>query len=306
MNKKVLIIGGSGFIGRALALKLKDEGYLVRVFSPSATRHEWPLGIDPVNGYIADKRILSEQVKWAHIILHTASTTNPKTSLSDPVHDVTSNLIPVVELLELLKNENKKLIYCSSGGTVYGKPIHNPIEETHTKQPSTSYGLVKSLIEDYIVYYNRNFGMPYLIVRPANIYGPKLRSIGEQGIISTLLYKAHKNEETIIWSNPNNIRDYLFIDDFAKGLVSLMKNKSEGIYNMGSGVGVSLLQIIDVVQNILNSPMHITFQKVKVKDEPINVLSNKKIYEATDWKPEISLEEGTSITNDFLIKTLNN
>jgi UDP-glucose 4-epimerase len=302
MKNKILIIGGSGFIGRAVALLLNNEGYSVRVFSPSATRYDWPADIVPVNGYVADKGILSEQVEWADIVLHTASTTNPKTSMSDPVHDVTSNLMPIVELLELLKNKNKKLIYCSSGGAVYGKPMQNPIEESHTKLPSTSYGLVKSLIEDYIVYYNRNFGLPYLIVRPANIYGPKLRSIGEQGIISTLLFKAYKKEETVIWSNPENIRDYLFIDDFAEGLTSLIKNDSEGIYNMGSGEGVTLTQIIDVVQSLLNSPMNIVFQEVIVKDEPFNVLCNKKIHQETGWKPQFSLEKGISITNDFLIK----
>lgn len=305
MDKKILIIGGSGFIGRALALQLKEEGFQVRVFSPSATRYEWPLEIEPVNGYIADKGILSDQVHWADIILHTASTTNPKTSLSDPIHDVSSNLIPIVELLEMLKNTNKKLIYCSSGGAVYGKPMQNPIEETHIKQPSTSYGLVKSLIEDYIVYYNRNFGVSYLIVRPANIYGPKLRSIGEQGIISTLLFKAYKNEETIIWSNPENVRDYLFIDDFANGLTSLIKKEAQGIFNIGSGNGVSLKQIIDVVQSVLPTPMNVKFQEVTIKDEPINVLCNKKIEAATGWKPEISLSQGIAITSNFLIKLKN-
>lgn len=304
MENKILIIGGSGFIGRALALLLNQEGYSVRVFSPSATRYEWPDGVEPINGYIADKGILGEQVDWADIILHTASTTNPKTSLSDPIHDVSSNLIPVVELLELLKNKNKnkKLVYCSSGGAVYGKPMHNPIEESHIKQPSTSYGLVKSLIEDYILFYNRNFGLPYLIVRPANIYGPKLRSIGEQGIISTLLYKAIKKEETVIWSNPENVRDYLFIDDFTSGLVSLINSDSEGIFNMGSGNGVTLSEIINVVQSLLQQPMDITFQEVPVKDEPISVLCNQKIYDAIGWKPQTSLEKGISITNDFLIQ----
>ncbi len=305
MKNKILIIGGSGFIGRAVALLLNNVGYSVRVFSPSATRYDWPADIEPINGYVADKGILSEQVEWADIVLHTASTTNPKTSMSDPVHDVSSNLMPIVELLELLKNKNKKLIYCSSGGAVYGKPMQNPIEENHIKQPSTSYGLVKSLIEDYIVYYNRNFDVPYLIVRPANIYGPKLRSIGEQGIISTLLFKAYQKEETVIWSDPENIRDYLFIDDFANGLISLIKNNSEGIFNIGSGNGVSLKQIIDVVQSVLPKPMNVKYQTVTVKDEPVNVLSIKKIEAATGWTPEISLSQGIAITNDFLINLKN-
>lgn len=305
MKKKILVIGGSGFIGRALALRFCQEGYLVRVFSPSATRYEWPLGIETVNGYIEDKGILKEQVNWSDTILHCASTTNPRTSLSDPVHDVSSNLIPVVELLEMIKSTNKKFIYCSSGGAVYGKPMQNPIKEDHIKQPSTSYGLVKSLIEDYIVYYNRNYGVPYLIVRPANIYGPKLRSIGEQGIISTLLFKAYKNEETIIWSNPENIRDYLFIDDFANGLTSLIKKNVNGIFNIGSGNGVSLRQIIDVVQSVLPTPMSIKYQEVTIKDEPVNVLCNRKIEETTGWKPVISLSKGIAITNNFLTKLKN-
>lgn len=297
MDKKILILGGSGFIGRALALLLNQKEYEVRVFSPSATRYGWPNKIVAVNGYIEDRGVLEKQVEWADIIIHAVSTTNPKTSLSDPLHDLSSNLIPFVQLLELLKKTDKKIVYCSSGGGVYGKPMENPIKESHLRHPSTSYGLVKSFMEDYILYYNRNFEVSYLIVRPANIYGPKIRSIGEQGIISTLLYKAIKEEQTIIWSNPENIRDYLFIEDFANGLLCLIENQAEGIFNMGSGKGVSLKEIIEVVQSLLVKPLNISFQEITIKDESISVLSNQKIYETTGWRPIISLEEGISITN---------
>jgi UDP-glucose 4-epimerase len=306
INKNILIIGGSGFVGRALSLYISKKGHLVRVLSPSASSYEWPSGIMPINGFIADKDIIEEQVEWASIIIHVASTTNPMSSMTNPLYDVSSNLFPFVQLLELLKDKNKKIIYCSSGGAVYGKPTQNPIEESHYKLPSTSYGLVKSIMEDYILYYNRNFSLPYLIVRPANIYGPKLRSLGEQGIISTLLYNTIKKEATVIWSNPENIRDYLYIDDFISGFFSLINNETEGIFNLGSGMGTSINQIINEVELILDLPAKIIIKNTTVKDEPVNVLSNEKIYKTVAWKPMVSLSEGILSTKIFLQEYLKN
>jgi UDP-glucose 4-epimerase len=301
MRKNVLILGGSGFIGRAVALLLAKNNYHVRVLSPSASRYVWENNIEAISGHIEDKGLMQQQTEWADLIVHAISTTNPKTSESDPLYDLNSNLTPLVQILEMIKNKpSKKIVFFSSGGGVYGKPLQQPIQETHPKNPSTSYGLVKSLMEEYIIHYHRNFGLPYLILRPSNPYGPKTRSIGEQGIISTLIYKSLHGQETQIWANPNNVRDYIFIDDCASASHQLIESNAEGIFNISSGMGFSLNDIISIVQSLFEEKLPLTFSANSVKDEPINILDNSKIMEATGWKPQTDMKEGVLMTYQFL------
>jgi UDP-glucose 4-epimerase len=137
IKKNVLILGGTGFIGRSLAMVLHEKSYCVRVFSPSASRYIWPSNIQPVTGHIEDKGLLQQQTEWADLIIHTISTTNPKTSESDPLYNLNSNLVPLVQLLEIIKNNpSKKLVFFSSGGGVYGKSTYPNIEENHPKNPT--------------------------------------------------------------------------------------------------------------------------------------------------------------------------
>ena len=288
-----LVLGGTGFIGTKICSVLAQSGHAVRAYSPSAGRTEFSDNITGVSGLIADKGELTKQVEWCGTVIHLVSTTNPKTSFSDPYHDVSSNLLPLVQLLEIIRTfDNKKIIFCSSGGTVYGMARSLPIKEDHPKNPSTSYGLVKSAMEDYIQFYNANYQLPFLIVRPANVYGPKLRSIGEQGIISTLVYNALNKKETNCWANPSNIRDYVFIEDFADALMSLINVNAEGIFNVGSGKGYVLNEIIASVEKIMKEKMKINFSGEKLKDEPSNVLDISKINTLTGWLPKTSLESG--------------
>ena len=303
----MLILGGSGFIGKSVATLFAKNGYQIRVLSPSAKQYKWEENIEAISGHVEDMELVQQQIDWANLIVHSISTTNPKTSESDRLFDLTSNLTPIVKILEMIKfHPNKKFVFFSSGGGVYGKPIQYPIEETHPKNPSTSYGLVKSLIEEYIIHYNRSFGVPYLILRPSNPFGPKTRSIGEQGIISTLIYKSLLQQEVEIWANPNNVRDYIFIDDFAMGVYKLIETNSDGIFNISSGEGNSLKEIIEIVQSLFSEKLKLVFSSNFVNDEPINVLDNNKIFEATGWKPEINMREGVLRTYEFLKNHINN
>lgn len=294
----ILVLGGTGFLGSHLAEQMAAL-HAVRVYAPSALRFKFNANIEAIAGLIADTGELKKQVEWADLIFHFVSTTNPKTSLNDHQHDLSSNLLPVVQLLDMMRLfRNKKIIFCSSGGAVYGHSHGKLLSEKDEKKPSTSYGLVKSTIEEYIEYYHRSFGIEYLILRPANVYGLKTRSVGEQGIISTLIYNAIFNKPSAFWVDLNNIRDYIFIDDFIEAVATLVEQSACGIYNIGSGCGNSLSQIIEAVQYNCDTELQITTAGTLIKDEAFNVLDISKIKSGTGWSPKTGIDEGISYVYD--------
>jgi UDP-glucose 4-epimerase len=288
----ILVLGGSGFLGSHITNNLSTDN-VVCVYSPSATRFGFDKRIMTVDATIENENELKKHISWADIIFHFVSTTNPKTSLADHQYDLKSNLLPFVGFLELMRSfPEKKIVFCSSGGAVYGKNDGNTLIESNDKNPSTSYGLVKSLMEEYIVYFNRTFGLDYLILRPSNVYGFNTNSLGNQGIISTLVHNTIFGNPSTIWVDLNNIRDYIHITDFSQAVKSLLDSSAFGIYNIGSGFGTSLRQIIDAVQNTCQREVMIQIAETLIKDEEYNVLDITKIKSLTGWCPIVGIDEG--------------
>jgi UDP-glucose 4-epimerase len=302
----ILVLGGTGFLGSQIVKKLSGDNS-VCVFSPSASSYDFPNHIITVDGSIENTNSLKTQIAWANIIFHFVSTTNPKTSMAYHQYDLSSNLSPLVGVLELMKSyPDKKIIFCSSGGTVYGNKKVNSISETCEKKPSTSYGLVKSLMEEYIEYFHRIFGINYLILRPANVYGLNLRSLGNQGIISTLLYNTILKKPSTFWADLNNTRDYIHIDDFTEAVMGLLNYSAFGIYNIGSGSGTSLKQIIDAVQVTCETEVKFHMAEKLIKDESYNVLDIDKIKSLTGWRPVIGIEQGVNMVYNQMKLQLEN
>ncbi|MDR7127722.1 UDP-glucose 4-epimerase [Algoriphagus sp. 4150] len=291
---KVLILGGTGFLGSALAENLSKRIYHVRIYSPSAEKVKKSEGIEAARGYIEDFETLRVHLEWADHIYHFVSTTNPKSSYIDPSHDIKSNLLPLIPVLNFLKeNTEKYLLFCSSGGAVYGVGNGKPIVEDHPKSPISSYGIVKSTMEDYILYYKHLFGIKALILRPSNIYGKKNHDIGKQGLISTLVNNVVRNRSTDIWVSLTTSKDYLFVDDFVNAVILLIHNQTEGVYNLSSGQ-------THTIQNILDTIFKVTGQYASIDnkigdaskiDVPVNI-SSEKMKTKTGWKMKTSLETG--------------
>lgn len=297
----ILIIGGNGFIGSHLTELLKDD-HRVTVYDRSPNRFAGECsGVEYIYGDFNDIPQLKSVIEDKEVVYHLLSTTVPLTANRDPVFDVQSNLIGTINLLELIaESEVQRLIYTSSGGTVYGNPQYLPIDEQHPCNPIGSYGIVKNTIERYIEMYALKRNFSYLIVRPSNPYGPRQNYKGDQGLIAKLLYKGIIREDFTIWGDGSAVRDYIYIDDLVEFLKIAGLSKQSGIFNIGSGKGKSINEIIELLSEIMEEMPNIIYAEKNGFFVEKVVLDIGSLKERFNWSPRISMEEGLARHNQWM------
>ena len=302
----VLVIGGNGFIGSHLVDKLLREGYKVRVFDLAYERFRKPLpAVDYRISSIDNIPELYESLLGIDVVFHLASLSVPSTSNIDTVSDIEGNLIPTLNILNLLvKLKIPRIIYFSSGGAVYGDPVSIPITEEHPLNPISSYGIVKLSIEKYLFLYQRIHGLNPLIIRPSNPYGPRQGHFLAQGVISTFLKKIHKGEKITVFGDGNSEKDYIFIDDLINLVCELsLKKNADGVYNIGSGTGYSLNKIIHLISDITQTKPEIMYDAVQNYDVNHFVLDISRITDIIGNYTFTSLETGLSETWNWVNKS---
>jgi len=294
----ILIIGGNGFIGSHLIDHLLFLKHRVRVFDVSHERFREPLqNVDYRLSRLDNIPELYEAMLGIDIIFHLASASVPSTSNLDQIGDVNSNLISTLNILNLMKRLSvKKIIYLSSGGAVYGNVDQNPINEDSPIKPISSYGIVKSTIEHYILLYNRLYNIDYLIVRPSNPYGPRQGHFIAQGVISTFLRKSANLESFSVFGDGSATKDYIYITDFVSLLWQLTEKDAQGIYNVGSGIGIDLNQIISCINSVTGIKNEVNYSIQKAYDVNNFVLDISKLKEVIGEINFTSLEEGIKNT----------
>ncbi len=195
-------------------------------------------------------------------------------------------------------------MYFSSGGAIYGNSDFLPLTEEDHKNPVSSYGIIKATIEQYIKLYNKQNNLEYLIVRPSNPYGPRQGHFIAQGVIATFLRKAKNDEPFLIYGDGSSKKDYIFIDDFIEMMLQLVESDSQGIYNIGSGHGSSLNEIIAVINKITNKVNKVIYSESKNYDVNNFVLDISKLKSKLDKDIKLtSLEDGIKSTWDWIQKT---
>lgn len=300
-----LIVGGGGFLGKNLAELLLSEGQHVRVFErvgydpgqfPSHHQIEWHFG----DYSRADE--ISPALANIDTVYLFASTTTPKTSNDDYCHDIQSNLLATISFLDTASNCGvKKIIFPSSGGTVYGIPESTPISENHANNPICSYGINKLAIEKYLALFQRQNGLEYTILRIANPYGRYQPANSGQGVITTFLDKALRDEEIEIWGDGSVIRDYVYIDDVARALLLASKNDLEQrVFNIGSGKGYSLNQLLAQIERLLGKTVKKRYLQGRLLDVPTNILDIEKAKLHLEWEPRYELHQGLEVTAKWL------
>lgn len=295
---KVLILGGCGFIGSHLVDQLLAKGHQVRVLDRTPERYRQPLPkVDYRLGSFADAPLLAEALEGVEVVYHLISTTVPSTSNLDPVADVEGNLIASLRLLQLMVQKNiSKIVFLSSGGTVYGIPEKTPISESHPLHPICSYGVVKVAIENYLEMYHQLHGIEYVVLRASNPYGERQGHVGVQGVIGTFMMKLLNDEPIDIWGDGGIVRDFIYVSDLVSLCVLAGEKAVHGIYNAGSGTGHTINDIVTTLSSVTGKNIHPAYKPGRGYDVPRVTLDINSAMSAFDWCPEVDLAVGISTT----------
>jgi len=303
-----LILGGNGFLGSHLAEGLVKREYDVRVFDSFQTGmmnlETIKSKIEIMKGDFLNHADVLQALKGVDYIFHYISTSVPSTAIKDPIYDIQTNVVGTVRLLQLaVASKVKRVIFPSSGGTVYGEPTNVPVHETHPLNTMDPYGISKLAIEKYLSYFNRAYGLDYLILRYSNPYGERQNPHGQQGVIPVFLNRVKMGERPVIYGDGSVERDYVYVGDAAEATIAVLEKKTaHKIFNVGSGAGTSLNQLITLMSRVAGKKV----EPVYAEDTAIRVqkivLDVSRIRDETGWKPSTSLQEGIERTWRWLMR----
>lgn len=294
----VLVIGGNGFLGTWIVDKLRQRCVAVRVLDRAEQRSDFDWrGVDYRAGGLEDVSSLVDVLQDIDVVYHLASSTVPGTSNQDPVFDVSSNVIGSLRLIQAMGQAGvRRIVFFSSGGTVYGVPRHLPVHESHPLHPISSYGVTKVAIENYLLMYQQLGAVDPLILRPSNPYGPRQSTAGIQGAVAAFLGRALRGEGIAIWGDGETVRDYIYVDDLVELAVNAGVSKVCGIFNAGSGHGLSLNELSQCVRDVTGQILPAEYLPARGFDVPKVVLDIAAASSQFDWAPKIGMQEGLSRT----------
>ena len=308
---KIAIFGGGGFLGSAIADRLLEDNHELRIFErprvepyrifTQGEQVEW------LTGDLMSVHDVSNAIDGVDVVLHLVSTTLPKGSNDDMLYDVQSNLISTLQMLDAMVCKGiKKIVFISSGGTVYGNPVYLPINEKHPTEPRVSYGITKLAIEKYLMLNNYLYGLKVNILRVANPFGERQRVETAQGAVGVFLNKAMRNEPIEIWGDGTVTRDYIYVRDVAEAFArAVVYDGEQSVFNISSGIGTSLNELISLLERVLGREVVRCYRPGRPFDVPVSILDNTLAQQELKWTPRISLEEGILKTANWMSNALN-
>src|SRR3989344_245143 len=297
--KKILVCGGTGFIGRKLVDRLQQQGRVVNLLVHDKISKPFKKNSVVIfKGDLLDKKTLIKAVENSNIILNLVST-------FDDDACYLFNIASSANLLAACKdNKNIEKIIFISSGAVYGNYKSKPYKETDSLKPVTTYGLSKYLAEETHKFYSKKYNIPVIILRLAYTYGPEQ----EIGVISEFLSFAFKNQPIKMHKNGKQARDFLYVDDAVSGIIKSIDYRSKGfdVFNISGKKAYSLLETIALIEKNIGRKIKIEFMPAKKYDMKYMCASYRKAKFAMGYEPKVSLNQGIARTIAYLIETTNN
>jgi UDP-glucose 4-epimerase len=303
---KILVTGGAGFIGSHVVDAYLEAGHQVLIvddlstgkkenLNPKAKFHRMDILDDKLQQLMQDEQI--------EVVNHHAAQIKVKASMEDPYFDVKVNVLGSVLLLDLCRRAGvKKFIYASSGGAQYGEMEKDPFPETQRSRPFSVYGASKYSVELYADVFSQNFGLEFVILRYANVYGPRQDALGEGGVVAIFTHCMLHGGEFVIFGDGYNVRDYVYVKDLARANLLALEHPHNDIFNIGTGVGTTTNELFESLAKATgykNPPKRIV---ARLGDLKKSVLDPSKAKKVLKWEPKYDLATGLKETVEYYRK----
>jgi UDP-glucose 4-epimerase len=302
----ILVTGGAGFIGSNVADGFIQQGHKVTIIDNLSTGFESNLNkkakffkVD-IRSSVIDK--IFEKTK-PDILCHHAAQIDVRKSTKDPIFDADVNILGSLNLLDTcVKHKVQKVIFASTGGAIYGEQDYFPADEKHPANPLSPYGVTKLTIDKYLHFYRETYGIDYVSLRYANVYGARQNPLGEAGVVAIFAKRLLSEKEAVIYGDGTQTRDFVFVDDVVESNLLALNFPRSDIFNIGTGIETDVNSIFRLLKKLTGAKQKEIHAPPKPGEQQRSVLDYSKAKRILEWSPKHNLEEGMAKTVEFFQK----
>lgn len=303
---KILVTGGAGFIGSHIVDAFIHDGHdVVVVDNLCMGKVE---NIHPKAKFtLIDIRSEELEETFEHeqfdIVCHQAAQMDVRKSVSDPAYDADVNILGTLNILQnCIRYGVKKVLFASTGGAVYGEQEIFPCNEKHPLRPVSPYGVTKLTVEKYLYFYGLEYGLKYVILRYANVYGPRQNPSGEAGVVAVFSSKLVAGEQPIINGDGKQTRDYVYVGDVVRANLKALQHEKDDFFNIGTSIETDVNRIFDLLNRLTGGKAQEKHGPPKKGEQRRSIIDYKKAETVIGWKPQVSLEDGLKQTVEYFKK----
>ncbi len=303
---RALVTGGAGFLGSHLVDRLVKEGWRVlvvdnlssgKLVNLAAARRTRAVTVHKIDVRARDLPAAAARFS-PELVFHLAAQTSVAASMENPARDVDINVVGSVNLLAAAVSSGvERLVFTSTGGAIYGSGAPLPAPESAPLRPESPYGISKKMVEDYLFFWKKSYGLDYAVIRPANVYGP--RQNPRSGAAAVFARACCNRTRPTIFGPGTDTRDYVYVDDAVDALMKAAETGGGGVYNIGTGVETSTIEVFEAVARRTRFGGGALFGDPRPGDVPRSALDCSKARQELGWRPYTSFEDGIRLTVDW-------